>query len=68
MSDRELIFACWRSGQIEPADMVLMCREDPELLAMIGGTDAADAGRLVIYNASTSKLQGRAGGSWVDLH
>lgn len=35
----ELILACWRSGQIEPADMVLMCRDDPALEAMILARD-----------------------------
>lgn len=32
---RALILACWRSGQIDPADMVAMCREDPALEAAL---------------------------------
>lgn len=29
--NRSDILACWRSGQIEPAEMVRLCKEDPEL-------------------------------------
>jgi hypothetical protein len=37
MMTRDLILACWRSGQIEPSEMVKLCRDDPELEAMIDG-------------------------------
>lgn len=29
------VLACWRSGQIDPAEMVQLCRDDPALEAMI---------------------------------
>jgi len=28
---RALILECWRSGQIDPAEMVRLCAADPEL-------------------------------------
>lgn len=33
--NRELILECWRSGQIEPREMVQLCQADPELRAML---------------------------------
>lgn len=32
------ILACWRSGQIDPAEMVRLCADDPELLAALDAT------------------------------
>lgn len=32
---RALILECWRSGQIEPSEMVQLCEADPELKAMV---------------------------------
>lgn len=29
------LFLCWRSGQIEPSEMLELCREDAELRAML---------------------------------
>jgi len=31
----EQILACWLSEQIDPAEMVQLCRDDPALEAMI---------------------------------
>lgn len=31
----EALLACWRSGQIDPAEMVALCREDPALEAAL---------------------------------
>jgi hypothetical protein len=30
-----LLLECWRSGQIDPSDMVAMCRADPTLEAAL---------------------------------
>jgi hypothetical protein len=35
MMSRADILACWRSGQIDPAEMVQLCRDDPALEATI---------------------------------
>ena len=32
------ILACWRSGQIDPAEMVRLCRADPALEAALRET------------------------------
>jgi hypothetical protein len=32
---RDLILECWRSGQIDPAEMVALCRDDPALEAAL---------------------------------
>jgi len=33
--NRDLILQCWRSGQIEPSEMLELCREDADLRAML---------------------------------
>lgn len=35
----DLILDCWRSGQIEPSEMLELCREDAELLATLASSD-----------------------------
>jgi hypothetical protein len=32
------LLACWRSGQIDPAEMVRLCRADPALEAALRET------------------------------
>jgi hypothetical protein len=32
---RDLILECWHSGQIDPAEMVQLCRADPALEAAL---------------------------------
>lgn len=45
---RDLVLACYRSGQIEPDEMVRLCRDDPALLEALEATtplmDAAKPG------------------------
>jgi hypothetical protein len=36
-----LLLACWRSGQIDPADMVRLCRADPALEAALRESERA---------------------------
>lgn len=35
---RALLLECWRSGQIDPSEMVRLCADDPELLAALDAT------------------------------
>jgi hypothetical protein len=42
----ELILDCWRSGQIEPSEMVKLCRDNPQLQAILEAPNKALARAL----------------------
>jgi hypothetical protein len=39
MTQYKNLLACWRSGQIDPAEMVRLCRADPALEAALRETE-----------------------------
>lgn len=49
----KLLLACWQSGQIEPSEMVKLCRDNPQLQAIFDANSIADA--VVDYKTAQAK-------------